>query len=448
MYSRHLNTAGFTRLEGTNGGSRPFWSPDSKSIGFFVGSRLKRVSVGGGGLLDICEVPQAGVATWGRLTILFAWRDIIYRVADTGGIPIPTTTLNWTDGEGQHLVPAFLPDGDRFLYRSLQKNGIDGRFYLDSLDRKQPRRLIPIRYLHSVSLVVPATLAPTLIFSLLRVPDQIRAYRFDFDRFKFIGEPQVLIASGANSLVFPGNGILVASWPGQLKNQLVWRDRTGKKLGTIATPGNYHSVFVAPDDLHIAVIRPQVLEALNPERLGIWMAPADGDQLEPFSSNYYANAAAWSPDGRTLYYSDPWQQRLMRRSLDSPRKDEVLVNLEDELYLSDVSTNLRYVAAELSGTSGKSRPRWMDLTLKKWQSIDASGPVGLRPTFSPDGKWLAFGSTHTGRSEIYVSDFPAGARRKRVSVDGGRTPLWRHDGRELFFIAEDGSLMSIPISPE
>ncbi len=124
------------------------------------------------------------------------------------------------------------------------------------------------------------------------------------------------------------------------------------------------------------------------------------------------------------------------------------MNLNDarRILVEDVSPDERYVVAEIAPDGAHSEICWSELNqTPQWHMVGATGPLGLHPRFSPDGRWLAVTSNETGQSEIYVMDFPGGTRRQRISSDHGHTPRWRRDGKELFYVAGDGSVMSVDL---
>jgi Tol biopolymer transport system component len=173
--------------------------------------------------------------------------------------------------------------------------------------------------------------------------------------------------------------------------------------------------------------------------------------MEPFSESNHPTGPIWSRDSNTVYYTDPREQKLLRRSVSPGGPEEVVSEIGKFTYIDDISPDQRYAVAEFSDNDALFQVGWTDLTadLKtdpKWHLIGASGPEGMLPNFSPDGKWLAFASNQTGKSEVYLMDFPKGTLRRRISAEGGSQPRWRRDGKELFFLAGDGSMMSAEIS--
>jgi hypothetical protein len=154
-----------------------------------------------------------------------------------------------------------------------------------------------------------------------------------------------------------------------------------------------------------------------------------------------------------VYYTDVRQKKLLRRAVTPRGPEEIEAEIEPAkfTYIEDISPDQRYVVAEFSANDALFQIGWTNLrsdlkTDPKWHLIGASGPEGLLPSFSPNGKWLAFASNQTGNSEIYLMDFPEGFQSRRISVNGGRQPRWRGDGKELFFLAGEGSMMSVEIS--
>ena len=185
----------------------------------------------------------------------------------------------------------------------------------------------------------------------------------------------------------------------------------------------------------------------------LWIASLSDGLLEPFSDSIHPSAPIWSRDSNTVYYTDFRQQKLIRRTVSPRGPEEVAVTMDPTkfTYITDISADQRYMVAVISPNNALYEVGWAEFntdptTHPKWRLIGASGPQELLPSFSPDRRWLAFPSHQTGRSEIYLMDFPAGTQRHRISTNGGTQPRWRRDGKELFFIGGDGSMMSTEIS--
>ena len=172
--------------------------------------------------------------------------------------------------------------------------------------------------------------------------------------------------------------------------------------------------------------------------------------LEPFSDSRHVFSFLWSRDGDIIYYTDFRKSKLLRRSISPRGAEELERELPNSTHVEDISPDMHYAVGEIIHNSARSQVAWAELEdgnhAATWHLMKASGPWGLLPSFSVDGRWLAFCSYESGSPQIYVTDFPGDSSPRRISIDGGQMPRWRRDGKELFYIAADGNLMSVEIS--
>jgi hypothetical protein len=447
LFIRRLDSNQLIRMEGTEDGSSPFWSPDSQHIGFFANSKLKRLPVVGGSATVLCDAPAARGGSWGRNgVIIFAVnQQALFQIRDSSTEAKPLTQLDKTAGENSHRNPVFLPDGNRFLYfcrtDDLEKRGI----YLESLDRKQPRRRI---LLADGQFALGRDPESKTYYLLSQQGDKIAAQNFDVDRGELVGASRILL-DRAGTVSVSDTGVLVIRTDNQETLRLLWLDRSGHEIGTLGTPYDYWSVNLSPDDRFALAVKHDYLTG----QFKLWIASLSDGLLEPFSDSIHPSAPIWSRDSNTVYYTDFRQQKLMRRTVAPRGPEEVVVQMDPTkaTYITDISADQRYMVAVISPNNALFEIGWAEFnpeltTNPNWHLIGASGPQELLPTFSPDGKWLAFPSHQTGRSEIYLMDFPGGTQQHRISTNGGVQPRWRRDGKELFFVGGDGSMMSTEIS--
>ena len=447
LFIRRLDSNRLVRMEGTKSGYAPFWSPDSQHVGFFSDAKLKRMPVVGGSAVALCDAPEPRGGSWGRgeMIIFGLNHQSIFQVAESGGKVTPVTQLDKAAGENSQRNPVFLPDGNRFLYFS-RTDDLDKRaIYLESLDRKQARRRILIA---DGQFALGRDPENQTYYLLSQQAGKIAAQNFDVDRGELSGASRVLL-DRAGTLSVSDTGVLVIRTDDQQLSRLVWLDRTGRELGTLGTPTDYWSVDLSPDDRFALTVKHDYLSG----QFKIWIVSLSSGLLEPFSDSNHPSGPIWSRDSSTVYYTDFRQKKLLRRTVSPRGAEEVEVETDPAklTYIDDISPDQRYVVAEFSADDAHFEVGWTDLkadlkTNPKWHLIGASGSEGLLPSFSPDGRWLAFASNQTGDSEIYLMDFPGGAQRRRISADGGRQPRWRRDSKELFFLAGDGSMMSVEIS--
>jgi hypothetical protein len=240
-------------------------------------------------------------------------------------------------------------------------------------------------------------------------------------------------------------GVLVLRPEHQDLSRLVWRDRSGKDIGNIGEPTDYWAVALSHDDQFAAVVKHDYLSG----QFMIWIGSVQRGLLEPFSKSDHAMAPVWSHDSLLLYYSDYQAKKFLSRAAAPKGEEEVFVSMNVEANMRDISPNHQYIAGELATKGEGFDVSWSKLDQIGWKTvgIGTGRPMGAHPRFSPDGKWLAFGSIDSGNSEIYVVNIPSGTDHVRVSTAGGSLPRWRRDGKELFYLAPDGTLMSVEITP-
>lgn len=448
LFIRRLDANRLVKMEGTQNAVQPFWSPDSQHIAFFADARLKRIPVIGGSAVVLCDAPEPRGGSWGRNgVIVFGLNyQALFRVADSGGMSAPVTSLDKARGENSHRNPIFLPDGNRFLYFARTDEFDQRAVFLSSLGKPQQRR---------------RTLVADGQFTLGRDPDteiyyllsqqsgKISLQAFDVDRGELAG-PSIILLDRSGSMSVSETGVLAIRTDEQQVTRLLWLDRDGKEAGSLGAPDDYWSVNLSPDGRFAATTKHDYLTG----QFRIWIASLQTTLFEPLSDTSHTGNPIWSRDASTLYYTDLRRRQLLRRKMISStvaQPDTLVLDLPREGFVAveDISSDQRYAVADSYTDSAHSRVAWSELppTLElatRWHPTGASGPTGLLPSFSPDAKWLAFASAHTGSLEIYAMSFPpAGSDFRRVSIDGGHTPRWRQDGKELFFLSGESGMMAV-----
>jgi eukaryotic-like serine/threonine-protein kinase len=447
LFIRRLDTNRLIRMDGTDDGSSPFWSPDSQHVAFFANSKLKRLPVVGGSTTVLCDAPEPRGGSWSRdgVIIFGLNHQALFQIGESGVAARPLTQLDKATGENSQRNPVFLPDGNRFLYFSRTDDPDRRGIYLESLDRKQMRRRILIA---DGQFVLGRDPESKTYYLLSQQAGKIAAQNFDIDRGAISGASRILL-DRAGTISVSNTGVLVIRTDDQQTSRLLWLDRIGHELGTLGPTADYWSVDLSPDSRFALPVKHDYLSG----QFTVWIATVSDGLLEPFSDSSHPSSPLWSRDSNTVYYTATRLQKLLRRTV-SPRGPEEVAMVTDPAkvtYISDISPDQRYAVAEFSSNDLLFQVGWADFkldltTYPKWHLIGASGPEGLSPSFSPDGRWLASASNQTGSLEVYLMDFPAGTQRRRVSTNGGRQPRWRRDSKELFFLADDGSMMSTEIS--
>jgi serine/threonine protein kinase len=439
LFIRRLDANRVTLLEGTAGASYPFWSPDSRSIAFFAGAKLRRIPASGGASESLCDAPNNRGGSWGRN------RDIVFginmhglfRVSDSGGARVEITQLDRAAGENSHRYPVFLPDGNRFLYfaraDNLERRGV----YLESLDRKTPRRRLLIADGQFALALDPHSGRHSL---LSQQAGKIVGHPFDVASGQLVGEPRVLVDQ-SGQVSASNTGVLVLRTEQQDLCRLVWVDRAGAEKGSIGATADYWQVELSPGDRYATIVKHDYLSG----QFDVWLASLPDGPLDPLSDSPFVGAPVWSPDGTAIYYVQFRKGNVLRRVANPRGPEEVVLNFppQEECELRDISPDGRYFAMVRKSNTEARTAGWTSVAKYEWTPIAG----GASPQFSPDGRWLVFSSNQTGADEIYVSDFPRTVHRHRVSAAGGSEPRWRADGREIVFVDGEGRMMSAEITP-
>jgi len=440
-------------LAGTEEAVFPFWSPDGRSIGFFADKKLKRMDSAGGPSLTLCDADGAG-GSWNRDgVILFALPSgPIQRILAAGGTPEAVTRLDASRHETTHRYPVFLPDGRHFLYWAANLAGAiedpaNSVIRAGSLDSKEDGRILP-----GYSGVAFAS--GHLLFAR---EGSLFAQGFDAGKLRLFGEPRALgqqVREGGPflrmaSFSVSANGVLIYEPRTLLASQMVWFDREGKKAGTLGEPAVLLGPTISPDGTKVAV---SIVDP-NARLPDIWIFDLARGAKTRFTVDPSANHnPVWSPDGsRILFASDRKHQGdLYVKAAAGGAKEEPVYEAEGQKIPYDWSPDGGVIAFDDREVAGERR-----FSLKMLPSAGERRPVEFlkRGTdvgdcrFSPDGRWLAYMSDESGRMEIYVAAFPGPGGRWQISTEGGRTPRWRRDGKELFYLSADRKLMAVEVKP-
>jgi len=448
IWLRPVATLEATPIQGTDGGTFPFWSPDSRSIGFFSDGKLKRVQITGGPPIVLADAPAGNGGSWSRENvILFAPGPSqigLLRVSSTGGIPTVATTLDKTAGEDVHRWPHFLPDGRHFFYTAVTgpccPASTPSVIRIGSLDRSGADQ----------SLFLAESAVSYGSGHLIFAQEQtLMARRFDLDSRQLLGDAFPLaerVTTEQNRYVgasLSENGTLVYGQSGaDVTRQLTWFDRTGRRLGTLSDAALYTGLALSPDEHHVAV----TLGTGRPENVDIWLIDVDRNIRSRLTVDPGRDISpVWSPDGtRIAFQSSRSQQPVaIRQTLSNGTgADELLVEGPGNFTMtpSGWSGDARFIAYTTRGSNVSVLPLFGDR--KPFPFADTPFTEGSA-VFSPDGRWIAYVSNEGGQADIYVRPFPGPGAKSQVSRDGGSHPVWRADGRELFYLAADGTMMTV-----
>ena len=446
-------------LEGTEGAVSPFWSPDSRFVGFVArdAGEIRKIEASGGPARTVCPGRVEGAPTWGRDgTILFTqFLDGIHRVPGEGGTPVRVTTVDKARYELNHYWPNFLPDGRRFTYlvTALDANGVrvTPSVYVASLASTEVTLLAQ---LHSKIVYAPPG------YLLFAEQGALLAQTFDAVTLALSGEP-VKIAEAIHYYRTLGHAAFSASETGTLAYQgvaddsrLVWYDRFGNGTDTGWGGQRYGSVRFSPDGQRVAV------DATD-SRTGtadIWIYDVlRGAPIRVTSDPIDESEPVWSPDGGRLMFrmnrgrpavgTGSAAPNLYARTVGTSTGEELMVGHPGPLNPEDWSGNGQWIAY-ISNTV-KTRADLLIVALdgdRKPRSFAATRFMECCARFSPDSSHMAFVSDESGTEEVYVASVPESADKTRISIGGGTSPRWARDGRVLFYAAPDHrSIMRVAI---
>ena len=441
IWIRPMNALTAHPLAGTEGGVRPFWSPDSKYIGFMADGVLKKIDVAGGPPTKICDAVGGSDGTWSSEgVILFdgTGSDPIYRVPAAGGTKVVAVKLDPAKKETSVGWPEFLPDGKHFLYMLTGEKQEDSAYWVGSIDSVERKLLAPAQTL--------VTYAPPGY--LLFVRDKTLVVQpFDAKALKTTGEPVPLAEQigtdnvGLARFSVSRNGVL-AYRTGESGGRFLWRDRTGGDLGTVGEPGSYANPRLSPSGERLAY-------DVRGTKTDIWIRDLARGVNSRFSLGAGNNfRPIWSPDGATIVFTSDRAGTidLYEKSTRGQGAEKLLLKSDEFKSATSWSPDGKYIL--YTSQSPKSlNDIWALPTFGDKKPIPiATGPfTELNAVFSPDGRFIAYQSGESGRSEIYVQTFPDGGGRWQVSNAGGVDPSWRADGREIFYRSLDQNLMAVEI---
>jgi Tol biopolymer transport system component len=452
LWMRSLGAATAQPLAGTEQAAFPFWSPDSRYVGYFANGKLNRIDASGGPPFAICDAGPGRGGTWGRDgTILFspAFNSPLFRVAVSDGVPVAVTKLNAAQNEISHRWPQFLPDGRHFLFFDFTSMGMIDGAYISSLDGGAPRLLVRGN--------ANAMYAPPGYLLYLQ-QNTLMAQRFDGSALQLRGDAVPLaeqvspnLSIRQETVTASDTGLLVyARGRGTSNDHLQWLDRSGKEITQTGEPGGYASPRISPDGKSLAV------SVFGPDdtRYSIWVYDLlRGTKTRRTFDPGNAHSPQWSPDGKTLVFvsTSSGTTHIYRKAADGSGDTTPLVAEAGSAEGAPFwSFDGRYVL--FSRTSGRAQatanyaiwalPMFGD---RKAFSVLQSSIFLDQPALSPDGKWLAYRSTESGVPQIYIAPFPGGTGKWQVSKSGGIFPRWRRDGRELFYLSLDNKIMAAEI---
>jgi serine/threonine protein kinase len=448
LWVRPLDSLAAQSLRATENASYPFWSPDSRFIGFFTQGRLKKIEVTGGPPQSICAVSEGRGGTWNREgVIVYAPGAFgpLYQVSAAGGAPTQITKLDPSRHERTHRWPYFLPDGHNFLYLGSGSGQSEEIAIYKSALGSQEKSLV----LQAGSNAAYAS--GYLIFLRDRA---LMAQPFDAKRCQLTGDPSPV----AENVQYDGafkwgvfsvseNGFLIyQSGNATGASQLIWFDRGGQQI-SVLTPMSYLFPQLSPDGQRVAASTSDPTGA----NLDVWIYHIPTSVPTRFTFDPAADIfPVWSPDGKRLVFASNRKGHfdLCQKSSDGLGNEEILLESSPSKFPSSWSSDGQFILYDQQDPKGKTqRDLWvLPLTgdRKPFAFLQSeSDEWGGR--FSPNGRWIAYTSNESGTDQVYIATFPGAGGKRQVSTGGGSAPRWRRDGKELFYMGADNKLMAADV---
>jgi Tol biopolymer transport system component len=441
LYLRALDKTEAEPMSGTDEARYPFWSADSRSVGFFASGMLYRIDITGGPPQALTTAQAAQGGTWNEDgTILFAPNTVsaILRVSASGGEATAATRLDSPRQSG-HRHPSFLPGGRQFLYYTQGEPQVSG-IYLGSLDGQAPKRLTDAD-------TAGEYLAPDHVVFVRQ--GALVARRLDAGRGELIGDPVPLSPSVGTDGTFRGgfsasaSGILGHRTGGGNRAELTWFDRMGNVLGGA---GDGNGPELSPDGRRIAFDR-----VVDGNR-DVWVNDLVRGGLTRFTFNVAVDGyPLWSPDGSQVAFESNRNgtfDLFVRPSNGSAAEQLLLESSADSEWPLHWSKDGRYLLYQISDLKTREDLSALPMTgSDRTPIVVANSAFAERMgEFSPDGRWVAYETNESGRPEIIAQAFPEPKGTWPVSTGGGTAPRWSADGGEIYFVAPDGNIMAAPVT--
>src|SRR5712691_830514 len=436
LWVRALDSPTADVIAGTDLVDGAFWSPDGRSVAFFAAGKLKTIDLQGGSQQIIGDTPVArSSGTWSRDgVILFETtaHPEIYSVAFRRGQPTPVTRLNAADHEIRHSAPQFLPDGRHFIYFVQSERPENSGIYIGSLDSKSTHRLT------NANANGVYTKARGAYYLLYTRDTNLMGQAFDVTTgdlggTPFVVVPRLLIGFGGGypraAVSVSQNGVLAyrTRFDAGLSD-LAWFDRSGKRLESVGESDQYSNPALSPDEKKLVVSRldPQV------RTRDLWLCDLASGAFTRFTFDPADETnAVWSPDGSRIAF-DAFHDGVVdiyQKEVAGGSEAKLLLHSSENKYIHGWSPDGKLLLFRVGPIT------W---ALPSAGGGKILGPYAMEnPRISPNGRWVAYTSNQSGRSEVYVQNFPLSEGKWQISTTGGMEPSWREDGKELYYASGD-----------
>ena len=443
LWVRSLDSLEAQMIDQTDGAYGPFWSSDSRFVGFVANGMLKKVNPDGGGPQTLAKAYSDTGGSWNEDGVVLFNGDAtgLYRISEDGGTAEPVSILDTSREETAHVLPQFLPNGEHFLYLAQSRNPEYTGIYVSSLAGSSDAK-------HIVSTDLQASYVDGY---LLYVDGQdLLAQSMDLSALELVGD---VYKVAENIRVNSDNGragftaadqILLFRGDLDPRNELGWYDRNGLRV-EVVSEGDVGGLSLSPSGTHLAFHQ-------RDSRLGsadVWVLDLERgiptkETLDPTGEFN----PIWSPNGDHVVYqqrmtgtANLYEKRVGQSGDPTSLPSEGIFPIPRHW-----SADGRFLFYD-AGPSG-SRDVWvLDLDGDRVPTVVLNSRFHeIDAQLSPNGSWLAYSSTESGVPEVYVQGYPDSTRRVQISQGGGNQPRWRGDGEELFYLTSANELVAVSMT--
>lgn len=456
LWIRPINSLAAQPLAGTEGASFPFWSPDSRFIGFFADGKLKKIDTQGGPPVELADALSGRGGTWSPGgVIVFAPSGNgtpLLRISEAGGATSPATKLDQARDETVHKLPWFLPDGLHFLYEA--QGGKPEAIRVASIASNDPSTTVIVEGTGSNAAYAEGRVLFLREQTLMAQPFDLKRLATDGEAVPLAEHVQTVLTSGkAGFFSVSANGLLLYQ-AGQAggRDQLTWFDRMGNRLATLGEPSAISTIEFSPDRKRLGAT---VVDGSN---IDVWTYDVARGTRGRFTFDAAEDRnSIWSPDGRTIIFDSRRKGHvdIYRRPSDASSAEELLYADDHDKFSTSWSPDGKFLLFTRGGTKTATDVWVLPLAPENASlKAEAAKPFAFVQTpfndqngkFSPNGHWVAYSSGESGRLEVYVARFPGPGGKQQISISGGDFPRWRSDGREVFYISLDLRLMAAEVT--
>jgi len=403
---------------------------------------LNKLNISTGSIQILCDADEGYGGTWGSNDLILftpSFFSPVFRTNANGGVSTQVTNLDKSRGEENHFWAQFLPDNTHFIYTAFSRNEGNSGFYVGSTDDGLRIKIMTTQ--RGVTSEKVRFISPDYLFFLKK--NTLMLQKFDPSNYKLYDEPQLLL-NNINDFSISNNVLVTSQNSSNGKSDLVVYDRQGKQIERKENIGFFIEISISPDENNVAyhrIFAPDNEQTFNQD---IWILNRKRGITSRFTFEPAADVAPiWSPDGNNIVYasSPDTVYDIYEKSLNSNGKPKLLVKTNFGKTPLDWSSDGKYILYESQGDLWVV-PMFGDHKPFQYLHTSFNETDGV---FSPDGKWIAYSSNESSRYEVYIQSFPEPKQKYQVTTNGGRSPDWRKDGKELFYFSSDNKFMAVNI---